>query len=228
MPNVKNTMIDKMLSVVAPHLCSGCGKIGSTLCNHCKYDINKNPFSMCLLCERASEAGICRKHKTAYTQAWIVGERQGALQRLIGGFKFQNMKAAARSLAELLDARLPLLSADTIIVPIPTAPAHIRERGYDHTLLIARYFAQKRQLPLDHRLIGRNNTKTQHSATRNERIHQATSAFRLIGSIDEAVNYLVIDDVITTGSTIEQASQLLKKAGARNVWIGALARQPLD
>lgn len=220
-------MIDKLLSVVAPHLCCGCGKIGIVFCDRCKYDIKKRPFLGCLLCEAPSNAGICRRHKTAYNQAWIAGERQGALQRLIGGFKFQNVKAAAPSLAELLDEHLPLLSHTTVVVPVPTAPAHIRERGYDHMLLVARYFARQRGLSLS-RIVTRAHSATQHHANREQRITQAQSAFRIEGDVQPDVPYLLLDDVVTTGSTIAEAGRVLKEAGAWEVWVAALARQPLD
>lgn len=219
-------MIDNMLAVVAPHLCSGCGKVGTTFCDRCKYDIKETAFSQCLLCGRASEAGICTSHGTAYSQAWIVGERQGGLQRLVGGYKFQNVKAAARSLAELLDERLLPLPADTVVVPIPTAPAHIRERGYDHMLLVARHFALLRDLTLS-QIVGRNNMATQHHSNRQDRIVQAQSAFRIVGEVS-SVPYLLLDDVVTTGSTIAEASRVLKEAGAQTVWVGAIARQPQD
>jgi ComF family protein len=220
-------MIDKLLSVVAPHLCSGCGKIGTTFCNRCKYDIKEIPFLDCLLCGRATKVGICTSHATAYNQAWIVGERQGGLQRLIGGFKFQNMKTSARSLAELLDERLPILPVGTIIIPIPTAPAHVRERGYDHMLLVARYFARLRGLPLS-QLIGRSTMATQHHANRRLRIVQAQSAFRAVGGVLPDTPYLLLDDVVTTGSTIAEASRVLREAGANTIWVGAIAHQPLD
>ena len=227
MPNVKITMVDKVLEIIAPHLCSGCSKIGSPLCDHCKYDIIEMPFVGCLVCFGPTSVGVCLEHNKSYKNAWIVGLRTGTLQRLIGGFKFQNMKAAAKNLAKLLDERLPQLPENTRIVPIPTAPAHIRERGYDHLLLIARYFAQYRQLAISP-VLKRANTATQHTANRQTRQLQAKSAFQLADSIDPNVPYLLLDDVITTGSTIDEASQLLSLGGARTVWVGALARQPLD
>lgn len=225
--NVKNTMIDKMLEFVAPHLCSGCGKTGSLLCDHCKYDIISQPFLGCVVCYRINSDGVCPRHLMSYKKAWVVGIRSGTLQRLIGSFKFQNMKAAAENLAVLLDNRLPDLPPDTVVVPIPTAPAHIRERGYDHMLLIARYFSMLRNLPLVS-LLGRANTATQHRANRAKRLEQAQSAFKVIGSIDPTATYLILDDVVTTGATIKEASQLLSEAGARSIFVGVLARQPLD
>lgn len=225
--NVKNTMIDKMLEFVAPHLCSGCGKIGSPLCDHCKYDIINLPFTTCILCNRPNYDGICKRHTMPYRTAWVVGYRAGVLQRLIGGIKFQNMKAAARNLSGLLDERLPPLPDSAVLVPIPTAPAHIRERGYDHMQLIAQYLGLRRHLPVV-RLLGRGNTATQHHANRKDRVLQAQSAFTLTGPVDPNTAYVLLDDVITTGSTIEQAARVLREAGARFIAVGALARQPLD
>ncbi len=217
-----------MLALVAPHLCLGCGKIGYIFCSDCKYNITSQPFQSCVLCEKTPETGICRSHRTAYTQAWIVSIRQGIVQRLIGSFKFQNMKSAARDLAGLLDVRLPSLPNEVIIVPIPTSPAHIRERGYDHTLLIAQQFARLRGAALEHQLLGRHHTKTQHVANKVDRLQQASSAFRLSRTINPQATYLLIDDVVTTGSTIQGAAQLLQKAGAKHIWVAAIARQPLD
>lgn len=226
-PNVKITMVDKMLTFIAPHLCSGCGEIGTLLCDHCKYDIIKTSFDACMVCKSPTSVGICIEHNKSLKNAWIVGERRGTLQRLIGGYKFQNMKAAAKDLAGLLDTCLPALAKDVVFVPIPTAPAHIRERGYDHTLLLTKYLAHMRNLPIE-RVIARRNVETQHHANRADRIKQAVTAFRLQGSIDPAKHYIIVDDVITTGATIDFASQLLADAGATNISVAALALQPLD
>jgi ComF family protein len=225
--NVKNTMIDNVLEIVAPHLCSGCDKTGTLLCNHCKYDIINAFSNVCLFCNETSLKGICLNHQTYYQQVWVAGARRGPLQRLIDGFKFQHMKAAARSLADLLDKRLPELPSSTILVPIPTVSSHIRERGYDHMLLVAQYFAALRGFPLQ-RLLIRNNTATQHIASREKRLEQAASAFVFQGVINPQVPYLILDDVVTTGSTLENASRVLASAGAQSIWVGALARQPLD
>ena len=220
-------MIDRLLSVVAPHLCCGCGKIGTLLCPNCKYDISTHRLTGCIVCKRPNLVGICMDHNITYKRAWVVGERRDTLRRLIGGFKFQNMKAAATVLAELLNDRLPSLPREIVIVPIPTAPAHIRERGYDHILLIAKYLADSRRLPVE-TIIGRNNTATQHHANRKDRLTQAQTAFRLNHPPDPNKIYLLIDDVVTTGATIQQAALLLKNAGATDIWVAAIARQPLD
>ncbi len=227
MQNVKNTIVDRLLAVVAPHLCSGCGRIGSTFCDNCKYDITQEPFLGCILCEKPTINGVCDDHKAVFNQAWVVGIRSGALQRLIGGFKFRNMKAASVELADLLHKRLPPFPSGVVFVPIPTTPLHIRERGYDHMLLIANQLGRLRHFPVQKLLI-RENHLIQHRASREQRLIQATTAFRVEGVVDPRAIYILLDDVVTTGATIVQAATLLRQAGATIVWVAATSRQPLD
>ncbi|NTW61890.1 hypothetical protein HGB25_00520, partial [Candidatus Saccharibacteria bacterium] len=80
----------------------------------------------------------------AYDKAWVVGQRDGVLQRLVGLYKFERAKSAYKVLGDLILDILPDLPPETVIVPIPTTPSRIRERGYDHMLLVARYIAKKR------------------------------------------------------------------------------------
>ena len=227
MRNVKNTIVDSLLSVVAPHLCSSCGRIGTTFCDNCKYDIIQRTFSNCILCDKLAELGVCDDHKFVFNQAWVVGTRSGSLQRLIGGYKFQNMKAASVDLADLLCRRLPPLPARSVLVPIPTTAGHIRERGYDHMLLIAQELGRKLHIPVE-RILQRGNQLTQHHVGRKERLIQAKTAFRVEGMVDPGITYILLDDVVTTGATITQAAKLLRNAGAVYVWVAVTSRQPLD
>lgn len=220
-------MLDHLLSIVAPHLCTNCGQLGTLLCDNCKYDIVSEPYERCLHCQKPSLDGVCKSHHLAYRQAWCVGERQGAVQRLIGTFKFQNAQAAYRPLAQLLHARLPDLPLDTVIVPVPSLPDHIRERGYDHVQLICRELGRLRGLTIS-RCIERRDKSVQHHANREQRIQQAVQAFHIARTIDPAVPYLIIDDVVTTGSTIKQMARILRDAGAVDIWVAVIARQPLD
>ncbi len=221
-------MIDTLLSLVAPHHCCGCNKIGSLLCPNCKYNITSETKSVCLACERPSfGAGVCNTCKVPYDRAWFVGERKDVLQRLVGLYKFERTKSAYRDLAVLLDDTLPQLPASTVIVPVPTVPAHVRERGYDHTLLLARRLGRVRKLPVTRLLVRSTNTMQRH-ATAAARGFQAKSAFKLVGNVDKNINYLLIDDVVTTGATVRYAAKVLKDAGAGQVWVAVLARQTLD
>jgi ComF family protein len=227
--NVKNTIIEALLLKVAPHLCFGCGKIGTPLCHNCKYNIVSEPFLGCVLCGNVSAEGICAQHDTPICKAWAVSKRLTVLKRVIDAYKFENVKAASQVLIDLMDDRLSLLPANTIIVPIPTASSHIRQRGYDHIDILARLLAKKRNMSIAY-LLQRSSSATQHRLNKVERQHEAGNAFRVTEAtaIDPNTPFLILDDIITTGSTISSAAKVLADAGAKTVFVVALAYQPLD
>jgi len=181
-----------------------------------------------LACGRPSfRPGVCNTCKVPYSRAWFVGERKDVLQRLVGLYKFERVKSAYNDLASLLDNVLLQLPDSTVIVPIPTVPAHIRERGYDHTLLLARRLGRIRKLPVARILVRNTNTMQRH-ATAATRGLQAKKAFKVAGTVDENINYLIVDDVVTTGATVRYAAKAFKDAGATQIWVAVLARQTLD
>ena len=153
-----------------------------------------------------------------------MGERTEVLLRLNDAYKFERAKACHKPLADLLVTRLPDLPAETIVVPIPTIPSHIRQRGYDHTLLIARRVAKGLNLTLDP-VLERKTNALQRGASRRERIAQAKQAFKLASPCLPDRPYLLVDDVVTTSSTLKYAAQLLRDSGASEVWVGVIARQ---
>ncbi len=220
-------MIDKILSYIAPHHCCGCDKNGSLLCDNCKYNITSEQKMVCIVCGRpTARTWLCNTCRIPYQRAWVVGERAGVLQRLVGLYKFSRAKAAYKDIGDLLLAVLPELPDNTVIVPVPTVSGHIRERGYDHMLLIARYVAKKRNLKYE-RLIVRKTATKQRQSTAIQRAKQAKSAFEIRGKIDSDKIYLLIDDVVTTGATIKYSAKALRDAGAKNVWVAVVARQVL-
>ena len=220
-------MFDKPLSFIAPHYCCGCDKIGTLLCGNCKFDITCDRNFVCIVCHRPTIGNwLCSTCKTDFNRAWVVNDRNGALQRLIGLYKFERAKSAYRELGDLLINILPDLPAGTIVVPIPTTPARIRERGYDHMLLIAKYVARSKGLEC-RQLIKRQTDSKQRQMNARQRQAQAKAAFCVEASINPETTYLIIDDVITTGATIKYAARSLKKAGAKNIWVAVIARQTL-
>ena len=183
---------------------------------------------VCIVCKRPTNSmWLCNTCKSCYSRVWVVGERQGILQRLIGLYKFERVKDAYKVLGKLLLSVLPEFPPDTIIIPVPTVSGHIRERGYDHMLLIAKYIAKKRGLQLKQLINRKSNTK-QRQASAQQRIAQAEQAFVVNDKLNSTTPYLIVDDVITTGATIRYASKALHDAGAKNIWVAVIARQTLD
>ena len=220
-------MLDILLSFIAPHRCCGCDKIGSLLCDNCKYNISSESKMVCIVCHRPTgSTWLCNACHMPYERVWVVGERNGVLQRLIGLYKFERAQSAYKSLGDLLLETLPELPANTVVVPVPTTSSRIRERGYDHMLLIAKYVARARGLKCEQLIYRKTNTK-QRQATAKQRTVQAKQAFEVRSKIDGSIPYLLIDDVVTTGATIKYASQALRDAGAEHVWVAVVARQAL-
>lgn len=176
-----------------------------------------------------SPEGICAQHDTTICKAWVVSKRLTVLKRVINAYKFENVKAASRVLVDLMDTRLPLLPANTIIVPIPTVSSHIRQRGYDHIDILARLLAQQRDLSMT-QLLQRSSGRTQHRLNKVQRQQEADGAFYVseTSTIDPDTPLLILDDIITTGSTISSAAKALADAGAKTIFVVALAYQPLD
>lgn len=225
--NVKNTIVERVLQIVAPHPCSGCVKVGTLLCHDCKNNIVHEPFFGCILCAAPQISGICGIHNSPISRAFTVGTRTGALKTLINRYKFEHTKAALYPLAELLDEALPLFPSSIELVPIPTVRSHIRERGYDHVDLLARQFSAIREIPIM-RALRRQNNKTQHVVGKSERESQAKDAFTMRpGFSVQGKTLLLLDDIVTTGATLQAAAITLRNAGAI-VWVATLAYHPLD
>lgn len=221
-------MIDTLLSYLAPHYCCGCGQIGSVICDNCKYNIVTESFYVCFSCgKNLIRDNGCEECELPYSRVWCVGERSGVLKRAIGEYKFQHKRAACKDLAAMMSEILPTLPTKTVIVPVPTVAAHVRERGFDHAQLLARQVGRNKGLK-SRSLIKRKTSTKQRDANKTVRKRQAKEAFYVAEKLAASVPYLLIDDVVTTGSTVHYAAAALRRAGADQIWVAVLARQPLD
>jgi len=113
-----------------------------------------------------------------------------------------------------------------IITIIPTAPAHSRERGFDHMALIAHELAKRRRLRF-RPLMRRTGGGTQHFKSKKERLVAAENAFELV-SDDLPEKVLLLDDILTTGATFRAGLNILHGAGVSSLYGAIIARQPLD
>ena len=214
--------------LLAPHYCCSCGEIGAILCDYCKYSIVSETPVVCLQCLRpvARFGDVCIECGNNYTKGWMVGYHRGALKALIQEYKFESNKSAARELADLLVSCLPEVPDSVNVTVIPTTMAHVRERGYDHAELIAREFARQLSLPFA-RSLTRNHSRRQRGASRLQRDSQAKTAYSANG-VKKGTIYLLIDDVCTTGATVKYGAKVLLDAGAKEVWVAVVSREPLD
>ena len=105
----------------------------------------------------------------------------------------------------------------TIVCPLPTAPSRIRERVFDHTMLLTKQIAKHTGLEYK-ALLGRKTNVRQLGSIRTERLEQMEQEFYAKNlEMIEGRNILLIDDVVTTGASLSGAASVLKKAGAKSV-----------
>lgn len=220
-------MLDFLVKFVAPHYCYGCSQIDAVLCADCKNYIIEEKFSQCICClnTSSSKQGFCYACKPPYSLAWCVTTYENFVKDAIWAYKFNYCKQAYLDFADLLDLSIPIIPDNTIVTQIPTSFFHIRQRGYDHAELIAKKFAKLRNLEYKKSLI-RTASLRQRGSNRSTRIKQAKKSYEAYNVTNDT--YLLIDDVVTTGATIGEASKVLLDAGAKEVWVAVIARQTLD
>ena len=225
MPNiVKKTTFPGLFSLLAPHSCRGCGSLGSPLCDRCKKYIISRHQNLCPICQHSNLTGKC-SNCPALPPIFIAGQRSDLLGDLIHVYKYESVRSLAHPLAEILNSVLPLNDAPTVIIPLPTTSQHIRERGFDHTKLIAKHLAKLRPGCTVASLLTRNQNTVQVGSSREARLTQAAKAYQLSKTFtpDSKTTYVLFDDVWTTGASLQSAHALLKKAGTKNIIIAALA-----
>lgn len=222
-------MLNRLLSAISPDYCYHCDQIGSLFCDDCKNYYTEQPFEQCINClAPTSSSSLCPEHRSPYGQAWCVASRSSSVGRLVDDYKFHRLQAAASILAQLLDQQLPYFDEQTILVPVPTTPRNIRIRGYDHIELVVRRLAELRDLRYAQSLGRRSNTTQHFAKSLAQRRQQAKDFFEIIAPVDPGSHYLVIDDIYTTGSTIEAAAKCLRSAGASQVSIALIVRQEVS
>ena len=220
-------MIDLMFDTVAPHICYGCGLMGAALCESCVNNINDDDFGRCIWCLRPSvrdhQCRACARTNGTFA-AWAVGMREGTLLEVTDGYKFDSCRAAADTLAKLLDHALPLLD-EYVVSWVPTSRTHIRQRGFDHAALIARRFAKRRGMCAAP-LLDRTNSLTQHTLSKRQREQAARDAFCIRKDVDDlSAPVLLIDDILTTGATMRACARELRKQGVPEVSVAIICRQ---
>ena len=225
---VKNTTFPSLLDLLAPHSCRGCGRTGEALCHRCKNNIILNHFNFCPNCKTKNPTGKCPKCKSL-PPTFVASYRTELVGSLIHDFKYHSTRALAQPLAQILHYILPSTDDPTVIIPLPTINRHIRERGLDHTYLIAKKLAHLRHYKIQ-RILIRNQNTVQVGSDRKTRLTQAKSAYIINPKIkiDPSTTYILFDDVWTTGASIKAATKKLRQAGAKKIIIALLAVSRLD
>ncbi|HEX5798450.1 MAG TPA: phosphoribosyltransferase family protein [Candidatus Saccharimonadales bacterium] len=154
---------------------------------------------------------------------WAATDYGEVSKKLVYKLKFERAIAGAMVAAKKLDEIVPKLPEDTIVCHIPTANNRIRMRGYDQAGEITRNFAKLRNYKHRHILLRKGKSR-QVGASRTDRFRHLEQAFQVKDSDLKQTKILLIDDITTTGATIEAAAKMLKKAGVKTIDVAVFAQ----
>lgn len=189
-------------------------------------------LSRCPLCRQApaGPAGCCPQCQAQLfcpqreAKLLTLGEYRGQLKRAIHAYKYRHVTRLAQLFAAALAAELKRAGWPLeLICPVPLHWSRYLQRGYNQAALLARLVARELELPYAHPLRRIRRTRQQAKLSREARLANVQSAF---SSRPVSGQLLLVDDVITSGATGEACRQALKRAGAREVWLAAIARAP--
>lgn len=192
-----------------PPKCVECGCAGSFFCAECQATLTIPPP----VSEPDSALVECRS----------TAEFSGPIQKAIHEFKYENLRALARPLAERLAAALERATAagwaPTLITAIPLHESRLRERGYNQSALLARWLAERSGLPFRAGAVHRiRATRQQVGLNSAERRENVAGAFAADPEIVREQQVVLVDDVHTTGTTLHECAVALHQAGAARVW----------
>ena len=214
-------------------LCRGAAR-ASLLCDGCAADLPELTGPRCPRCALPAPedgpCGRCLANPPQFDGTVAALAYAFPADVLIHALKFRGELALAALLAERLAARLVALAPGAeCLVPVPLAPERLRARGYNQSLEIARHVSRAAHVPLAVELCHRvRDTPAQTDLPWAERARNVRGAFASPGSLAGA-RVAVLDDVMTTGATLDAVAAALKQAGAASVvnWIVARTLPPV-
>lgn len=199
-------------------------RLDGILCDLCGYSFaSRNLPAEEVLC------AACRRGDFHFDFARSYGRLEDPLQSIIHQFKYGSHPSLARPLARLIHALWVQSFQDRapdMIVPVPLHKARQRERGFNQAWLLARHLSRWTQVPLMDRVLVRfRSTAVQAGLSRGQRRRNIRGAFKVP---DRAAvrkrAVLLVDDVFTTGATLNECARMLRKQGAHRVDVATVAR----
>lgn len=235
-PGYNNTMFIKDL--LFPKFCFGCGKIGSYICVQCDKKLIYMEKSRCFYCQKSSPYGLthpgCRR-KNGVDGFMTIFYYNNFLKKIIKTFKYRKAISVWKELCLSIDPeklqkinfyKKLTVSNRFFLQPIPLHIKKQQIRGFNQAKTIAEFFQLFLGLPVSDHLTRVKETKPQAQINeRKKRRLNVKGAFMIKNKTKiKNNNYIIVDDLLTTGRTIEEAVKVLKKEGAKKTFVLTLAK----
>jgi len=225
---IKGTILDLFF----PKRCVGCGREGAYICSSCRRTIRRILPPICPHCGRPQPGGILCP-SCVNQQAGADGIRspfrfEGVIREAVHQFKYRNLRDLSGLLGGMLHdylRRYPI-PAD-VIVPVPLHPKRLRERGYNQSELLAKELGRLASLPVVENCLSRTKYTSQQATSNSvqDRYRNVAGVFDCQNNSLINKNVVLIDDVATSGATINACARSLKIAGTASVWGLVVARE---
>lgn len=220
------------LNLLFPQKCLGCGKEGDLLCQICKKHLPHIVSPICPKCGRPQASDIlcpdCISNKRTIDGIRSPLRFQGLAREAIHQFKYKNLRSLAQPLSTflieyLIQNPLPF----NVVVPVPLHLRRLRERGYNQSRLLTLELSRQLNVPLvDDSLVRVKYLSPQaKTSCLEERLANVKQAFVIRDSRLQHEKVLLVDDVSTSGATLEACASVLKSGGADSVWAITVARE---
>ncbi len=220
-----------------PDVCSLCGAEGHDdldLCQGCRDDLpfNHPACQQCALplpdvVPKGAVCGHCQKQRPKFDRCYAPLRYAYPLDHLVSSLKFRSKLAHGRLLSRLLGDFLVQQQCELpdLIIPVPLHASRLRARGFNQALELARPLAKRFDLPIDNQAVIRHRaTSPQMGLDQKARRKNIRGAFELKGErLPQHV--VIIDDVVTTGNTVNEMATVLRRGGAERVDVWAVARR---
>jgi len=220
------------LNLIFPQFCVGCGREGALFCGSCLKSLPRIEPPICPRCGRPQqEPTLC--NSCFQWQADIDGIRspfrfEGTIREAVHRLKYGNLRVIAMPLALLMNEYLGNCPLDgELLMPVPLHARRLRERGYNQSALLAAELGKLTGLPVDDTSLVRGKYVLPQARTGSvaERRANVAGVFACRGNAVNGKRVIVIDDVSTSGATLNACASALKAAGASAVWGLTLAKE---
>lgn len=207
-------------------LCTEAAKSGKDLCHACFDALPWHLAPRCLQCGLLSNhpvCGHCLKAPPDFDATHAALRYEFPLDALMQHYKYGSALQMAHLFADLISTHLTMQNID-VIIPMPLHPQRLKERGFNQSLEIAKLLAKQHPIPLDYTSCTRTKyTPPQASLPLKERTKNIKGAFAVNTDL-AGKRIAIVDDVMTTGASLNELAKTLKKAGAAHVECWVVAR----
>ncbi len=223
--------------LIYPKICLHCeaaGEQGMDLCLRCYENLSRAKFA-CQRCalplksDNAKICGACSNRELNFEQSIAPFQFEGFIRESVYQFKFNQKLNQGKLLAQLFLRHIETIKVEIpdVIIPVPLHRKRLRKRGYNQALEIARIFSKQLGCDLSYQSVFRNrDTSVQMDLPAKQRYKNVKGAFSINKEACELTNkhVCIVDDVMTTGNTVNEVAKCLRKVGAERIDVWCVAR----